>query len=80
MLSKTILARATIDSAEAKATCGVTMVFLACSSGWAVSSGLSARIGSVDTTSSPAAASLPLFRASATACESTTGPRAVLMR
>ena len=33
MLSKTILQRASIDSAEAKATWGVTMVFLLCSSG-----------------------------------------------
>lgn len=33
ILSKTISARASIDSAEANATCGVTIVFLLCSNG-----------------------------------------------
>ena len=47
---------------------------------FAVRSGLSLRMGSVDTTSSPAAASLPLFSASATSRSLSSWPRALLSR
>ncbi len=55
--------------------CGVTMVFGLCSSGWSVGSG-----GSVSNTSQAAPAISPRSSASASATESTTPPRAVLMR
>ena len=50
------------------------MQFFACSSG------LSARIGSSDATSSPAAQSFPLFSASARSCSTISPPRLLLMR
>ena len=53
--------------------CGVMMQF------FAVSRGLSARMGSVETTSKPAKATLPLFRASARSCSTTICPRLLLM-
>ena len=52
--------------------CGVMMQF------FAFSRGLSARMGSVETTSSPAKATLPLFRASARSCSTTICPRLLL--
>ena len=51
-----------LDSFGAQEMCGVIRQF------FAVSSGLSLLMGSVDTTSRPAAATLPLFRASARSC------------
>lgn len=53
---------------------GVMRQFFACSRGLSVAG------GSVESTSSPAPASLPLFRAFASACSSTTGPRLVLIK
>lgn len=48
----------------------MTMVFLACSSGWAVSSG-----GSCSKTSMPAPGQLAAVQGVGHRCESTTGPR-----
>ena len=53
---------------------GVMMQF------FAFSRGLSPRMGSVETTSRPAAASLPAFSASARSCSTTRGPRLLLRR
>ena len=61
-------------AALAQAMCGVMQQFRA------VSSGLSARGGSCESTSSPAAKMVPLFSASARSCSLTSGPRPVLMR
>ncbi len=59
-------------SAGAQEMWGVIMQF------GASNSGLSARIGSVDTTSRPAAATLPDFRASVRSCSTIRGPAAVV--
>ena len=61
-------------SRAAQLMCGVMMQF------FAVSSGLSGRIGSTETTSSPAAYTRPRFSASAKSCSITSGPRPLLMR
>src|SRR5699024_915161 len=57
-----------LDSFGAQEICGVMMQF------FAFRRGLSPLIGSVDTTSRPAAATFPLFRASARSCSTIRGP------
>ena len=75
MLDATMSALLYIACVDAKAMCGVTMQFFAVTSGWSRSKG-----GSFSRTSIPAPAILSLFRASASATLSTTGPHAVLIK
>ena len=57
----------------AQLMCGVIRQF------FALRSGLSGAIGSVDTTSSPAAKTLPELSASARSCSTISGPRLLFM-
>ena len=74
MLSAVISMILCLASFVAQEMCGVIMQFLA------FKSGLSAFIGSVDTTSTAAAYTLPLSRASARSYSLTSGPRLLLIR
>ena len=72
--SAAIFIRRLLASSDAQAMCGVITQF------FAVSSGLSAFGGSVESTSIPAPAMRPSFSALASASSSMTGPREELMR